>query len=251
MDQNLSENNKFYGFGKALLMIGTLVTFVCGAFLLGVYKYEPTLMVASGMIILFIGLVILLLGLLMVNVKDECFFKASGWVYMSFGLVLFLLTIVRLSVIFEATSEVGFTLLLTPGFVLQVLAIALSFILNLVGVFLIFRGITKILQDSGKEEASELIRSRWRMLRISGVFFLVMKIISVISEPLWQEAMAKAKQLTGGDMSYAVGLTEEPFDISFFTNLSTVSGILTIIAAVWLAVSFLRIFIPVVKSWKD
>ena len=96
MNQNLSENNKFYGFGKALLMIGTLVTFVCGAFLLGVYKYEPTLMVASGMIILFIGLVILLLGLLMVNVKDECFFKASGWVYMSFGLVLFLLTLLAL-----------------------------------------------------------------------------------------------------------------------------------------------------------
>ena len=242
---------KFYGFGKALLLIGTLVTFVCGAFLLGVYKYEPTLMVTSGMIILFIGLVLLLLGLLIVNVKDECSLKASGWVYMSFGLVLFLLTVVRLSVIFDASSEVGFALVLTPGFVLQILSIALSFILNLVGVFLIFRGITKILEDKGEAEVSEQIRSRWRMLRISGVFFLVMKMISVISEPLWQEAMAKASQFTGGDVSYAVGLTEEPFDISFFTNLSSVSGILTIVAAVWLAISFLRIYIPVVKSWKS
>ena len=103
MNQNFPEKyRKFYGFGKALLLIGTLVTFVCGAFLLGVYKYEPTLMVTSGLIILFIGLVLLLFGLLIVNTKDECSLKASGWVYMSFGLVLFLLTVVRLSVIFEA-----------------------------------------------------------------------------------------------------------------------------------------------------
>ena len=102
-----------------------------------------------------------------------------------------------------------------------------------------------------EEEESELIRSHWRMLRISGVFFLVMKVISVISEPLWQEAMAKAKQFTGGDLGYAVGLTEEPFDISFFTNLSSISGILTIVAAIWLAISIIRIFIPVVRSWKS
>ena len=251
MEKQSATNSKLFAFGKALLLVGTLLTFVFGAILLGVYEYAPTLMITSGLIILLIGLIILFVGLLIVNARDERSLKAAGWVYMSFGLSLLLLTVARLTFILQEVSAVGFDRFLDPGFLLQILPIVISFILNLVGVYLIFLGISKIVQENGNAEAAGKIRSCWRMLRISGVFFLLMKLLSVFAEPLWQEAAFKADSFMGSEAPLALGLGVEPFEVGFFINLSTIANVLTVIAAIWMALSFIRIYISTVRAWRS
>ena len=137
---------------------------------------------------------------------------------MSLARVLFVLAVTRLSVILVTVSEVGFARLLSPTFILQVSVIAVAFIINLVAFYMVLKGMPSDLENSEK------LRGRWRQLRISSVFFLVMKLLYLISEPLWQEALTRANAI----------------------------NVLVIVAAVWMAISFIRILIPgMIKAIKQ
>ena len=231
------ERGKTHNFWKALLIIGVCLTWVSCIFLTGFYQYETTLLVSSGLIVFLVGIVLALVGLLFVNKEDRLYHKAAGWLYMSLALVLFVLVITRLSVILVDVSEVGFDRLLSPSFIVQVSVITAAFIINLVAFYMILRGMPSAAENK------EVLRGRWRQLRISSVFFLVMKLLYLISEPLWQEALTSANSLVG-DTVLVPGVTPMPFDVDFFIHLNTVFNVLAILAAVWMVISFLRVLIP-------
>ena len=231
------KNGTVHTFWKILLTIGVCLTWISCVFLTGFFQYETTLLVSSGLIVFLIGIVLALIGLLFVNKEDRLHHKAAGWLYMSLALVLFVLAVTRLSVILVTASEVGFARLLSPSFILQVSVIAVAFIINLVAFYMVLKGMPS------DPEKSETLRGRWRQLRISSVFFLVMKLLYLISEPLWQEALTSANAIAE-DTVVVPGVTGMPFDVDFFLNLNTVFNVLVIVAAVWMAISFIRILIP-------
>ena len=230
---------------KVLLIIGVCLTWISSALLTGFFEYETTLMVSSGLIAFLVGIVLVMVGLLFVNREDKPYHKAAGWLYMSLALVLFVLAAARLSVILVSVSEVGFSRLLSPSFIVQVSVVAAAFILNLVAFYMILKGIPVSSENEKK------LRGSWRQLRISSVFFLVMKLLYLISEPLWQEALTRANAFAG-DTVVVPGVTSMPFDVDFFVNLNTVFNVLAIVAAVWMAVSFLRVLITgMIKAAKQ
>ncbi len=235
---------KIRKFGGILLLIGIVVTWISGSLLLGIYQYQTTLFISTGLISFLVGIALALVGLLFVNRDDDPFFRAAGWFYTGTGLVIFLLAIGRLSLIFDQVTEVGFERLQSPAFLMQIITISAAFVLVLLAYYMILRG------TFATTEKKEEVRRLWRHFRISSVLFLLMKILLLVSEPLWQEAMLRAN-MVAGDTVLMPGVTAMPFDVSFFTSLEWIFSVLLMVATIWMVIAFIRLFVPTVRTLRS
>lgn len=237
---------KLESVGTVLLLAGAILAFLCALILVGGYEYGVNLMVSSGLVVYTIGLVAIFVGLLFKNNKDDRNFKAAAWVYLAGGATIYILSIVRLVSVFQVSDEVGLARLFSTQYLPQILVIVTAFVLELVALYLTIKG---FYSTAGKDTAE--LRGVWRQLRISGVTFLVMKLLSLSSYALWEEGMLKSHEIVGEDVVIVPEVTGLPFDVDFFVTIETIASVLVYVAGVWMLVSFFRILVPLIKTARE